>query len=799
MSDLPPARTSGAAPDPTGPGPDAPPDFLDLCAGPGDDRLLLGIRYFGEPFLLMAALSHGAGSSALGLDRGKAGKVKVAEFRRVGGRVLLVLRNKHHLATGDPAAVRAGEESFAISVVWSGPVLHERDGAAVVDATGLVLTDFHGVAEDLRTHQQGAYEVDPQTSLPLADEATTGPGGTRLPALLTLKALPGTAPGAALRGVAPAPHALTVVQQLHLAPLPAPAMAARRYHPASGGYGIGHDDHGAGTRSGVPVRYQPRFRLEPVDADAPADAPVAVRRPIVFQVDPAVPQPVRDAVVEGGNWWRDAFERAGFHDAYRVEVAPAGLDDHDLGVNSVRWVHRDGRGWSHGQGLTDPRTGEIICGRVRLGSQRVEQITALAEALHAPYGRPDESERLAAVEALVLGRMRQLAAHEIGHALGFMHNFASTHHPSPSVMDYPHPRVTVGRDGRLDSAHAYPEGLGPWDHFLVAHAYGRFPGEDEETALARLRHTAAEGGLRYVTDEDARGPEAAHADAVVWVAPVPDAFAALDEALAVRRVALDGFSRAVLPPGRQSGELEERAVLLQLYHRSQLSAVARLVGGVRYGYGLAGEESAGTVPVEADTQLRALDRLAELLRAEHLALPANVLEVLTPPAIRYGRTAEYFDTRAGRVFDPFAAVEATVALVTDELLDPARLNRLGWQHAVDPAVPAPAAVVDTLLRAAWRPSGPPTGGVAAPAGAAAVQETAGWAVLRAVLAVLGSDAPHATVRAGIGGRLRLLAEELRGGGDAERGAAGTITAFLDGQDSGARLGPGPRIPPGAPI
>ncbi|RDG33232.1 Matrixin [Streptomyces corynorhini] len=608
---------------------------------------------------------------------------------------------------------------------------------------------------------------------------------------------------------------------------------------------MGHDDHGAGTRAGTRVRFQPRFRLEPAaaetphadtpraetrDADphgpdthrpdthrpdpaaahapadaTPADARVAVRRPIVFLVDPAVPEPVRGAVVEGGNWWRDAFERAGFHDAYRVEVAPAGLDDHDLGVNSVRWVHRDGRGWSHGQGLTDPRTGEIVCGRVRLGSQRVEQVTALAEALHAPYGKPDESERLAAVEALVLSRMRQLAAHEIGHALGFMHNFASTHHPSPSVMDYPHPRVTVGPDGRLDSTHAYPEGLGPWDHFLVAHAYGRFPGADEEAALARLRRTAAEQGLLYVTDEDARGPEAAHADAVVWIAPVPDAFAALDEALAVRRVALDGFSRAVLPPGRQSGELEERAVLLQLYHRSQLSAVARLVGGVRYGYGLAGEEGAGTVPVEADTQWRALKRLAELLHAGQLALPAHVLAVLTPPAVRYGRTSEYFDTRAGRVFDPFAAVEATVALVTRELLDPARLNRLGWQHAVDPAVPAPGAVVGTLLRAAWRRDDPPSGDVPRsgdapdPVGAAAVQETAGWAVLRAVLGVLADELPHATVRSGIGTQLRLFAEELRDGGEAEREAVTTITGFLTGRDPATRLGAEPRIPPGAPL
>ncbi|MFE4058082.1 zinc-dependent metalloprotease [Streptomyces sp. NPDC059096] len=782
-----PARTPGAAPDRH--------PILELCPDTEGHRPLLAVRRFDTPFLLMASLSHGVGSSRLALDRGRAGKVRVAAFRRIAGRVVLVQRNKHHLATGDAAAVRAGEESFATSVLWSGPELREQDGAAVVDATGLVLTDLHGVAEQLAALEQGPYAVDPTASFPLTDEARTGARGLRLPALLTFR---GSAPGAAVRDVVPVPGSLTVVQQLHLVPLPDPPLPVRRYHPGSGGYGIGHDDHGAATAAGRRVKFQPRFRLEPLDPDAPSGP---VRRPIVFSVDPAIPEPVRSAVVEGGNWWREAFELAGFTDAYRVEVAPEGTDDNDLDVNSVRWVHRDGRGWSHGQALTDPRTGEIICGRVRLGSQRVEQITALAEALHAPYGQPDEPERLAAVERLVLGRMRQLAAHEIGHALGFMHNFASTHHPRPSVMDYPHPRVTVTPDGRLDSSEAYGEGLGPWDHFLVAHAYGRFPagadgadGQGEEGALAALRRAAAEQGLAYVTDEDAHAPDAAHADAVLWVSPVADPFAALEEALAVRRVALAGFSRAVLPPGRQTGELEERAVLLQLYHRSQLSAVARLIGGTRYAYGLAGESGDGARPVAGEVQRRALAELSELLRPEHLTPPRQMLDALTPPAIRYGRSPEYFDTRAGRVFDPFSAVEATAALVTQELLDPARLNRLGWQHAADPAVPSPGEVLDALLDTVWR-GGPPAGD----GPAAAVRETAGWVVLRAAVGAVRSDLLHGAVRTRLTAALRQLAEELyEAAGTGEREASATLSAFLTGDDT-VRLGPPARIPPGAPI
>ena len=756
-------------------------DFLDLLPDPElrSDRLLLGIRHFDEPFLLTVSLSQGLGSSDLWLDRGRAGKARLAEFRRVGDRVLFAVRNKHFLTSGDEAAVRAGEESFALSVVWSAPVLREENGAAVVDATGLVLADHDRVAEHLYAHEQGDYTIDESASLPLVADCRTGPGAVRLPALLTFR---GPGRGQAVRAVAADPRALTVVQQLNLMRLPASPLPVRRYHPASGGYGIGYADHGLVGRAGTQVKFQPRFRAEPGGC------------PIAFQVDPAVPEPFRSAVVEGGNWWQRAFARIGLPDAYRVEPGGDGFDPYDPDVNGVVWVHRAGRGWSLGQGLTDPRTGEILHARVRLGSQRVEQVRALGEALLAPYGHPDEAERLAAVEELVLARLRQLAAHEIGHALGFMHNFAGTQHPEPSVMDYPHARIRVTEEGTLDLTSAYGTGLGPWDHFLVAHAYGRFGDVDEETALAELRREAAESGLTYLSDEDAQGPNAAHADAVPWVSG-PDALQALETMLRVRRIALGGFSRGVLPPDRQTGELEERAVQLHLLHRHEVTAVARLVGGVRYAYGLASEDGRGAQAVDAVTQHTALTRLAELLRAEQLALPYTVLDTLTPPAIRYDRTDQYLDTGAGRIFDPFEAVRVATALVTQQLLDPARLNRAAWQHAADPAAPGVADIVDALLTATWRRTDPvPT----ELPGGAAVQHTADWTLLNHLLTLLDDTALHAPVRMSLRGAVRRLAAELRCQGDEQAREAGElIRAFL--ADAGSvRVDPLPRVPPGAP-
>lgn len=731
-------------------------DFIDLVPDPElrSDRLLLGIRHFDEPFLLTVSLSQGLGSSDLWLDRGKAGRTSLAQFRRVGDRVLFAVRNKHFLTSGDPAAVRAGDESFALSVVWSGPVLREENGAAVVDATGLVLADHDGIAEHLYSRDQGDYTIDASASLPLVADSRTGPDSVRLPALLTFR---GPGRGPAIRAVAGDPRAVTVVQQLNLLRLPASPLPVRRYHPASGGYGIGYADHALVGRASTQVKLQPRFRAEPGGA------------PIVFHIDPAVPEPFRSAVVEGGNWWQRAFAGIGLPDAYRVEPGSDGFDPYDPDVNGVVWVHRAGRGWSLGQGLTDPRTGEILHARVRLGSQRAEQVRALGESLLAPYGRPDEAERLAAVEELVLARLRQLAAHEIGHALGFMHNFASTGHPEQSVMDYPHVRIRVTEEGGLDLTAAYGTGLGPWDHFLVAHAYGRFDAGDEERALAELRRQAAESGLVYLSDEDAQGPDAAHADAVTWVTGA-DALQALETMLRVRRIALDGFSRGVLPPDRQTGELEERAVLLHLLHRHEVTAVARLVGGVRYAYGLAGEDGQGARPVDAATQHTALTRLAELLRAEQLALPRTVLDALTPPAIRYGRTEQYLDTGAGRIFDPFEAVRVATALVTEHLLDPARLNRAAWQHAADPETPGVTDLVDALLTATWRRTDPVSAELP---GGAAVQHAADWTLLNHLLTLLDDTALHAPVRMSLRGAVRRLGTELRCQGDEQAGEAGS--------------------------
>jgi hypothetical protein len=421
----------------------------------------------------------------------------------------------------------------------------------------------------------------------------------------------------------------------------------------------------------------------------------------VYYVDRGAPEPIRSALVEGANWWAQAFEAAGFKNAFRVEVLPEGTDPMDVRYNMIQWVHRSTRGWSYGEAVVDPRTGEIIKGQVTLGSLRARQDYMIAEALLSPYGTAGKVSP--EMQQMVLARIRQLAAHEVGHTLGLQHNFAaSTFGFGTSVMDYPHPWITLDASGRPDLSHAYATGIGAWDKVTIQYGYSQFkPGSDEHAALDDILAKAHKSGLYFITDEDARPLGSAHPHAHLWDNG-PDPAAELDRLLKIRAAALARFGENAIPLDTPMTQLEDTLVPLFLLHRYQTEAAAKEIGGLDYRYALRGDGELVTAIVPAAEQKKALDAVLKTLAPDALTLPETLLRVLPPRASGYPRTRESFPSRTGLTFDPLATAESAAELTLKLLFDPDRAARLVEYSARDSANLSLDQEIDATFAATWK-------------------------------------------------------------------------------------------------
>ncbi len=761
-------------------------------------KLYLAVPERSSSFLLTTSLPHALGSNDIGLDRGQAGGSHLVHFERHGKRLYLIQENTRFIATSNSKDERDSvNEAFAGAVLWAGDILAQENQQYLIDFSSFLLSDRHGVAERLSQTRQGNYVVDEKRSAVLTAQAKSFPDNTELEAMLNFS---GPGEGNYVRDVAADPKNLRLQQHISLVRLPE-NYQKRVYHPFSGGFDVETMDFGTPLSESIITHWQVRHRLEKTD---PTAAVSSVKKPIVYYLDRGTPEPVRSALLDGARWWSSAFEKAGYKDAFRVEMLPEGADPMDIRYNTIMWVHRATRGWSYGNAITDPRTGEIIKGTVTLGSQRVRQDILIAESLLAPYGKLTQAEKKQAAEQMALARLRQLAAHEVGHTLGIAHNFAPSRHGNGSVMDYPHPVLSLNAKGEPQVNQAYGVGVGPWDDFVIKHLYANFPGQDEQQALAKLREEARAAGLQYVGDADSRPTSSMHPNGLLWDFG-PDSIASYDQLMKIRRQALDHFSLAVLPPQRQLGELEARLVPIYLLHRYQVEAVARLIAGGEYEYGLAqdanqGRVQAGVKVVDAKNQRLALKKMCESLQAEQLALPRSVLDALTPQSEGFNKTPEYFATRMSVAFDAFSAVEAAAAQTSLFLFDTARFNRLAWQHARD----AQQLGVDELLKqifaVTWQ-RGAIDGKVVA---GEAVQLASNWVVLDAVLSMLDSGRLHPQVQAQVRQQLQAWALWLKknpGRGtqaDSHQQASELILNYLRDPKS-VKLRGLPSIPPGAPI
>ncbi len=782
--------------------------FFDLYWDEGEGKLFWEIDAWGTEFLYQVSLPTGLGSNPVGLDRGQLGGTYILKAERVGPTVLLVEPNYRYRArTTNRDEIRAVEEAFAPSTHWGFSAAARTGERILVDATDFFLRDAHGVAKRLKDAGQGTFKLDRQRTVFYLPRTKAFPLNTEVETSLTFTS---DDPGSLVRRTAASGEAVTLRQHHSLVKLPDSGYMPRRADHRVGSFGITFYDYATAIDEPLAVRWIARHRLQKKDPQAERSEPV---EPIVYYVDPGTPEPIRSALTEGASWWNEGFEAAGFINAFRVQVLPEGADPMDLRYNVIHWTHRSTRGWSYGSSVVDPRTGEILKGNVNLGSLRLKQdfllgrgVTGVTPPGGSSFGLCDLAggpsfDYLAQVAEgsdpveMALARVRQLSAHEVGHTLGFSHNYIASTYGRASVMDYPAPLVRITADGRLDLAEAYAVGIGEYDKFAAKWAYSEFPpGTDEEAALEQIVQDGLRRGIRFLTDRDARPAGGAHPLAALWDNG-DDPIAMLRHEMEVRRIGLASFSEHVLRPGDPMASLEEVLVPLYLHHRYQVEAAAKNIGGADYSFALRGDGQTPITIVPPATQLAALDAVLETITPEALAIPERILAMIPPRAFFMG-SGETFSKRTSPTLDALGAAASAAQLTLDFIFQPQRMARLVEFHARDPNNPSLETVVQRVRAATWR-AGPPRDGYHA-----AVQRTVQRVVLDRLIDQAGSTENTPQVRAILTAQIAELGERLaslRAPSPHQRLALGDIRRWQARPEGVTSRSAPPSLPSGSPI
>ncbi len=645
--------------------------FFNIYLDHDKGAVYLEINEYNQDFIYKVSLPGALGSNDIALDRGQLGGTKLVYFDRVGEKVLLHQKNTRYIATSDnPKERLAATNAFAPSVVWGfKAVATDRDGGSLINITEIMLNDQHGSAAKIKRNGQGDFSLNESRSFVNFDNVKTFPKNTELESTVTFM---GSDPGNFVRSVAANPNIITLKQRISFVKLPDDNYQTRVFHPAMSFNATRVVDYGTAIDKPIEQRFISRHRLEKKNPNAERSEAV---EPIIYYVDSGAPEAIRNALREGASWWNQAFEAAGYIDAFQVKIMPEGMDPDDVRYNVVNWVHRSTRGWSYGASVKDPRTGEIIKGHVTLGSLRSRQDFLIANGVTAPYA--DGKSTKDDID-LVLARTRQLGAHEVGHTLGFAHNYIASVNGDDDVMDYPHPQITMTDDGEINIKNPYRENIGEWNKIAVNYGYRQYASEaDEAAGLKKILEDAYAAGHQFVADgRDSRGAASLHADSHLWDfgADVLDQSKDLFE---VRRTALANFGLDNIPDGTPLSQLEEVLVPLYYLSRFQINALSKSIGGMIYGYEVKGET---LVPrhrvVDRARQDEATDLMLEVLSADYLTLPRNILDLIPPKAFGYGLTRESFPRDTGASFDALALAEAHANHTLGLLFNKQRLARI---------------------------------------------------------------------------------------------------------------------------
>ncbi len=670
--------------------------FLNFYWDENSGKVWLEIDKLDSELLYVTSLPAGLGSNDVGLDRGLLGSKRLVKFSKVGRKILLIQPNQNYRAiTNDVAEKRAVEQSFAQSTLWGFTLEAESNNHYLVDATDFLLRDAMQVSNRLRSNQQGNYSLDKSRSAMYLQRTKNFPQNTEFEVSTTFTNADGNT-GSYLRDVVPSAEAITVRMHHSFVQLPDNDYQPRVFDPRSSYYPVSFYDFSTPVTEPIEKYYIMRHRLKKKDPTAAISEPV---KPIIYYLDNGTPEPIRSALMEGASWWNQAFEAAGYKNAFQVKLLPEDADPMDVRYNVINWVHRSTRGWSYGASVADPRTGEIIKGHVTLGSLRVRQDYLIASGLLAPYenGIPADNKML----KLALDRLKQLAAHEIGHTIGLMHNYAASVSNRASVMDYPHPLVKLNTAGEIDLSDAYDLKIGEWDKAAIAWGYQDFPsGTNEATALNKILVDANKKGLQFISDQDARAAGGLHPQAHLWDNG-NDAVIELKESIKVRNKALSQFGEKNIRTGMPMAMLEDALVPVYFYHRYQVEAVTKLVGGMNYTYATRGDGQLVTKSLSKEEQKKALNAIIDCLDPKFLELPNRIAQLIPPRPAGYDFSRELFKKRTGLVFDVLSPAETAADLPLSFLFNAQRLSRMA-QYEVQSNGLGVAEMINTLITKTWK-------------------------------------------------------------------------------------------------
>ena len=672
------------------------PGFIKFYWDANAGKIWMEINRLDFELLYQTSLPAGLGSNDIGLDRGKLGATSIIKFTRVGNKILMVQPNYDYRAiTNDVAEKRAVEQSFAQSTLWGFTAEAETKETVLVDATAFLMRDALQVSNQLQNYKQGNYSIDLSRSAMYMQRTKNFPLNSEFETSITYISKDAKNNNI-VSTVAPVSEAITLRIHHSFIELPDNNYKPREFDARSGYNAISYFDYSTPVTEPINKMFITRHRLQKKDPAAAISEPV---KPIIYYLDDGTPEPIRSALLEGARWWNQAFEAAGYKNAFQVKLLPEDADPMDIRFNMVNWVHRSTRGWSYGASIVDPRTGEIIKGNVTLGSLRVRQDYLIAQGLLAPFenGMPSDNKML----KMSLQRLKQLAAHEIGHTLGLMHNYIASTQARASVMDYPSPVATVNSKGEIDLDNAYTNQIGDWDKVSINYGYADFvAGTNEAMALNKIIADAGKNGLTFISDRDARDPAGLHPAAHLWDVG-KDAITGLKDVLKVREKALAQFGLNNIRNGMPMAMLEDVLVPIYLFHRYQVEAVTKQVGGLNYTYALKGDGQMITLPLTKLEQLNALNAVVDCIEPKLLALPESIIKLIPPRPANYSYTKELFNRRTGLAFDPLTAAESAADFPLSFLFNPARLNRMVQYQAENDGLGIDE-MIKILMDRTWR-------------------------------------------------------------------------------------------------